>query len=55
VPSVMNADPRHYPEAQPLPELNYAEVIEMAYNGAQGRSFTRKPSSRCRTRIFLCR
>jgi aspartate kinase len=35
VPSVMNADPRHYPEAQPLPELNYAEVIEMAYYGAQ--------------------
>lgn len=35
VESVMNADPRQFPDAQPLPELNYGEVIEMAYYGAQ--------------------
>lgn len=35
VESVMNADPKQFPEAQPLPELNYNEVIEMAYYGAQ--------------------
>lgn len=35
VESVMNADPRQFPDAQPLHELNYAEVIEMAYYGAQ--------------------
>jgi aspartate kinase len=35
VESVMNADPKKFPEAQPLPELNYNEVIEMAYYGAQ--------------------
>lgn len=35
VPSVMNADPKQFPDALPLPELNYAEVIEMAYYGAQ--------------------
>ncbi len=35
VPSVMNADPREVPDALPLPELNYLEVIEMAYYGAQ--------------------
>ncbi|RYY60113.1 MAG: aspartate kinase [Chitinophagaceae bacterium] len=35
VPSVMNADPRKFPEAQPIHELNYREVIEMAYYGAQ--------------------
>lgn len=35
VESVMNADPKRFPEAQPLPELNYNEVIEMAYYGAQ--------------------
>jgi aspartate kinase len=33
--SVMNADPKKFPEAQPLYELNYTEVIEMAYYGAQ--------------------
>jgi aspartate kinase len=32
---VMNADPRKFPEAVPIPELNYREVIEMAYYGAQ--------------------
>lgn len=32
---VMNADPKLFPDAQPLPELNYKEVIEMAYYGAQ--------------------
>lgn len=35
VESVMNADPKQFPDAVPLPELNYAEVIEMAYYGAQ--------------------
>jgi len=35
VESVMNADPREIAEAQPLHELSYTEVIEMAYYGAQ--------------------
>jgi len=35
VTSVMNADPKQFPEAQAIPELNYNEVIEMAYYGAQ--------------------
>ncbi len=35
VESVMNADPKQFPEAQPIHELNYSEVIEMAYYGAQ--------------------
>ena len=35
VESVMNADPKKFPEAQPIHELNYDEVIEMAYYGAQ--------------------
>lgn len=35
VEAVMNADPKQYPDAEPIPELNYAEVIEMAYYGAQ--------------------
>jgi aspartate kinase len=35
VDSVMNADPRQFPEAVSIPELNYNEVIEMAYYGAQ--------------------
>ncbi len=35
VENVMNADPRQFPDAVPLPELNYNEVIEMAYYGAQ--------------------
>jgi aspartate kinase len=35
VESVMNADPKQFADAQPLPELNYNEVIEMAYYGAQ--------------------
>src|SRR5690606_31796264 len=35
VESVMNADPRVFPEACPIPELNYNEVIEMSYYGAQ--------------------
>lgn len=33
--SVMNADPKKFPDATPIYELNYAEVIEMAYYGAQ--------------------
>src|SRR6187397_2943809 len=35
VQSVMNADPKKFPNAQPISELNYSEVIEMAYYGAQ--------------------
>lgn len=32
---VMNADPKQFPEALEIHELNYNEVIEMAYYGAQ--------------------
>ncbi|MEO7311527.1 MAG: aspartate kinase [Chitinophagaceae bacterium] len=32
---VMNADPRQFADAVAIPELNYEEVIEMAYYGAQ--------------------
>ena len=35
VQGVMNADPKLYNEAQWIKELNYREVIEMAYYGAQ--------------------
>lgn len=35
VPGVMNADPKQYDKAQWIKELNYREVIEMAYYGAQ--------------------
>jgi len=35
VEGVMNADPKHFPEAQFLSALSYSEVIEMAYYGAQ--------------------
>jgi aspartate kinase len=35
VESVMNADPKQFADAQPITELNYNEVIEMAYYGAQ--------------------
>jgi aspartate kinase len=35
VESVMNADPKQFPDAVPIEELNYNEVIEMAYYGAQ--------------------
>ena len=35
VQGVMNADPKLYPQAQWIKELNYNEVIEMAYYGAQ--------------------
>jgi aspartate kinase len=35
VEGVMNADPKLFPEARVIPELNYTEVIEMAYYGAQ--------------------
>ncbi len=31
----MNADPKLFPDAQLLSELNYDEVIEMAYYGAR--------------------
>lgn len=35
VESVMNADPKQFSDAIPIHELNYNEVIEMAYYGAQ--------------------
>ena len=35
VQGVMNADPKQYEKAQWIKELNYLEVIEMAYYGAQ--------------------
>ena len=35
VEGVMNADPKEFPDAQLINELNYDEVIEMAYYGAQ--------------------
>src|SRR5581483_12129073 len=35
VEGVMNADPKLFPEATIIRELNYDEVIEMAYYGAQ--------------------
>jgi aspartate kinase len=35
VESVMNADPKQFPDATPISELNYNEIIEMAYYGAQ--------------------
>ena len=35
VPSVMNADPKQFPDAVEMPQLSYDEVIEMAYYGAQ--------------------
>jgi aspartate kinase len=35
VEGVMNADPKKFPDAQFIKELSYAEVIEMAFYGAQ--------------------
>jgi aspartate kinase len=35
VEGVMNADPKHFPDAVFINHLNYEEVIEMAYYGAQ--------------------
>ena len=35
VESVMNADPKQFADAVSIPDLNYIEVIEMAYYGAQ--------------------
>lgn len=35
VEGVMNADPRHFPDAVFIKQLSYEEVIEMAYYGAQ--------------------
>jgi len=35
VEGVMNADPKQFPKAQFIRELNYDEIIEMAYYGAQ--------------------
>ncbi len=52
VESVMNADPKQFADAVPIPELNYNEVIEMAYYGAQ--IIHPKQLNRCKTRAFLC-
>jgi aspartate kinase len=35
VSAVMNADPKQFPDAKGISELNYKEVIEMAFYGAQ--------------------
>lgn len=35
VEGIMNADPKTFPQAVVIPELNYDEIIEMAYYGAQ--------------------
>ncbi|HYC40057.1 MAG TPA: aspartate kinase [Chitinophagaceae bacterium] len=35
VPAVMNSDPRKFPDATAIRNLDYGEVIEMAYYGAQ--------------------
>jgi len=35
VEAVMNADPKQFPDARPIAKLDYNEVIEMAYYGAQ--------------------
>jgi len=35
VEGIMNADPKQFAQAELIPELNYEEVIEMAYYGAQ--------------------
>lgn len=35
VEGIMNADPKEFPDAQLIPELNYTEIIEMAFYGAQ--------------------
>ncbi len=35
VEGVMNADPKEFPEAERIDELNFEEVIEMAFYGAQ--------------------
>ncbi|MFM2138309.1 MAG: hypothetical protein RJA57_616 [Bacteroidota bacterium] len=35
VDAVMNADPKRFPDVVSIPALNYTEVIEMAYYGAQ--------------------
>lgn len=35
VDGVMNADPKIFPDAVQIPELNYLDTIELAYSGAQ--------------------
>lgn len=35
VPSIMNSDPKQFSDAKPIAKLNYTEIIEMAYYGAQ--------------------
>ena len=31
----MNSDPKQFSDAKPIAKLNYTEIIEMAYYGAQ--------------------
>lgn len=35
VPGILNADPKHFPEAVKMPQLSYSEAIELAYYGAK--------------------
>ena len=35
VPSLLNADPKIFPDTVPIPNISFKEVIEMAYYGAQ--------------------
>ena len=41
VDGVLNADPKIFPDAVQIAELNYLDTIELAYSGAE--------SGRCRT------
>lgn len=34
VPGLLNADPKHYPEALLIPRISYAEILELAFYGA---------------------
>ena len=49
VDGVLNADPKIFPDAEQIAELNYLDTIELAYSGAQ--IIHPKTIKRCRTRI----
>lgn len=54
VDAVLNADPRLFPEATPLPHLSYDEVVELAYYGAQViHSKTMKPLYNARIPMYV--
>lgn len=54
VDAVLNADPRLFPEATPLPHLSYEEVVELAYYGAQIiHSKTMKPLYNARIPMYV--